>query len=557
MIAIRMGQTVLARSLLLLGCCCALAAARPHFGGVGAPLTPPRRYFSRLRRNGRWWLLTPNGRVFWMLAVDDVDASHGRDTVGRSYANYAIAKYATEKIWAKQSARRLLSWGFNSLGEYASLYLLPVRGPWGGGWSNPVRMPFVAMIRPALYSLRNLQGFARNPVKDLLAGVDRRFYRGWRGQATPDVFDPDFAAYARGEAQALPQSVRQSRWLIGITSDDADNLVGFGPGPEPQAVRCSPHLGWVAAVTNFEQSGNARLRLRYRDRQVYTKLALKDFLRRQYGTIARLNAAWRSDYSRFGDDGGWGRGRGWLDENGRHAWIGSDSCGLHTAQAAVRRDLNHFVYLYARQYFRATTAALRQAAPGHLVFGPATLNGWGGLTRRGILRAAAENVDVLQANVASQRILQETLAATGKIPIVSWLGLAANADSDLWHYPHAPAGVRLYRTQAGRGQAYRQAVTTAFWRCEAGQCPVVGIKYWAFADSWAEKMNWGLVSWRDNAYDGREAMRKRRHDLWGYSTGGETRDYGNFLRQVRAGNLQILRWSAALARRLGYLPRRR
>ncbi len=548
-----------AMRLLAGGIFCGLSPglAPPRFGGQGRPLRPPQRYFSLLRQDGRWWLLTPGGRVFWMLAVDDVNPSRSRNAAGSSYAARAEAKYGSEKTWAEQSARRLLAWGFNSLGEYASQYVLPARWPWGGRWRIHTRLPFVAMIRPALYSLRNQYGYAREPVKDVLAGVSRKIYRGWRGAAAPDVFDPNFAAYARAEAAALPPPVRSSRWLIGLTSDDADNLAGFGPGPEPRASRCSPNLGWITAVTDYEQAANPRWGVRYRDHRVYTKLALERRLRAEYGSIARLNAAWGADYSRFGDDGGWGRGRGWLDEDGRHAWIGRDNCGLRTAAPAVRRDLERFVYRYARQYFRATTQALRRAAPGHLVFGPATLNGWGGLTRSGILRAAGESVDVLQVNAGSRRMLQLTLAADGGRPLVYWLGLAANPDSALWRYPRGAPGVRIYASQAARGRAYRRALETAFRECAAGICPVLGIKDWAFADSWAEKMNWGLVSARDNAYDGREARRARGRDAWNYPTGGEARDYGDFVDAVTAANRKIAGWSRRWSRGRSRQARRR
>jgi hypothetical protein len=61
---------------------------------------------------------------------------------------------------------------------------------------------------------------------------------------------------------------------------------------------------------------------------------------------------------------------------------------------------------------------------------------------------------------------------------------------------------------------------------------VVGIKLWSYSDSWGEKANWGLVSLSDNAYDGREAVRARGVDPWGYPTGGEERDYGDFVSAV-------------------------
>jgi hypothetical protein len=54
-----------------------------------------------------------------------------------------------------------------------------------------------------------------------------------------------------------------------------------------------------------------------------------------------------------------------------------------------------------------------------------------------------------------------------------------------------------------------------------------------------EKLNWGLITDRDNAYDGKEAVRRAGTDSAGFRTGGEERDYGDFLSTVRNTNFEI------------------
>jgi hypothetical protein len=49
-----------------------------------------------------------------------------------------------------------------------------------------------------------------------------------------------------------------------------------------------------------------------------------------------------------------------------------------------------------------------------------------------------------------------------------------------------------------------------------------------------------LVTFRDNAYDAKEAVVARGTDPWGYETGGEVRDYGDFLSAVRQANFDVL-----------------
>ena len=43
----------------------------------------------------------------------------------------------------------------------------------------------------------------------------------------------------------------------------------------------------------------------------------------------------------------------------------------------------------------------------------------------------------------------------------------------------------------------------------------------------------------DNAYDGHEARRAAGKDAWGLATGGEERDYVDYLSAVRSTNLAV------------------
>ena len=72
-----------------------------------------------------------------------------------------------------------------------------------------------------------------------------------------------------------------------------------------------------------------------------------------------------------------------------------------------------------------------------------------------------------------------------------------------------------------------------------GIFPIVGLDWWEYMDKPAEGANWGLVTPKDNAYDGKEAQQARGRDRWGYLTGGEDRNYGDFLSAVENTNLMI------------------
>jgi hypothetical protein len=214
---------------------------------------------------------------------------------------------------------------------------------------------------------------------------------------------------------------------------------------------------------------------------------------------------------------------------------------------AVTADLDDFLYVFAKTYFATVALGAKQVFPDHLVFGPATLNGWGGLSRREVLRAAGEHVDVLQAGLRNQQALDLTVRYAGDVPIVTWEGVVANPDSGLWRFPN-PALDYAVATQADRGRRYAARVefllsATSF----RGTRPVAGLKFWEWTDNWGEKRNWGLVSLRDNAYDGKEAVVASVIDSGGYSAGGESRDFGDLITAVRTSNLSV-------TRRLGVAP---
>ena len=54
-----------------------------------------------------------------------------------------------------------------------------------------------------------------------------------------------------------------------------------------------------------------------------------------------------------------------------------------------------------------------------------------------------------------------------------------------------------------------------------GTYHIVGFEWWDLYDMRREQTNWGLLTPRDNAYDGVQAVEEEGTDAWGYSTGGE------------------------------------
>jgi len=500
----------------------------------------------------RWVLLTPEGHAFWMMGLWFVDGDTHKDERGVSFDQRLNDKYGSETVKWLQANRRLRSWGFNAIGPYSYRMMLPTdTEPEWTGTEQPVKMPFVWIAHnPAL------RGRKEGVFKNLYAGVDTKVAAlgdlSWA--SFPDVFDPAWVKNARelfGNDRELA-GLAQSPYFVGVFGDDTDNLSGFGPGPEfeTQPVgKTHPHLGYVALITAPTQEKAKESGAKYADGKVYAKARLGDFLREKYGTVEALNAAWGASYTTFGSDGGWPNGKGLLDENGRssHRWLGSGDALLSTngqgANAQMVRDLDEFLYRMARQYFSTEREALRAVAPEALFFGPTTVGGWWAPARAPIYRAARESLDVIGITTdGSQEQLDFITQAAGDIPLMAWEGVVANADSSQWRHAKQPEQARwLLDTQAARAAHYRRDVEWLFnSRAGNGVHPFIGHLWWAWTDSLPEERNWGVVSLMDNAYDGYEAGKTQGIDAWGFRTGGEERNYGDFLGPVRAENFSVI-----------------
>ncbi len=526
------------------------------FGGITA-LASPRGASGgwRVEKIGkRWVFVTPAGNAFWMIGIWGVTGDTRADERGGNYNQRTTAKYENVPTEFLQANRRLRSWGFNVLGPWSYRMVLPIDAEpeWGG--TQPVKFPYILRGEDSSYS-----GRQRGLFKNLYARLDKEAGRTvYSGANFPDVFDPAWVSNTHRQYAADSSLINQSRspYFLGAFSDETDNLTGFGAGPEfatdPVDMN-HEHLGYIALVTAPVQETNpysSPAGQRYGDRKVYTKYALRDFLKAKYGTIEALNAAWDSGYTTFDSDGGWPNGNGLLDENGRktHKWLGTADLRLPASAGAnpnLVKDLDEFLYRMARQLLSVQRDAYRAAVPHGLFFGPTSIGAWWAPARAPIYRAAGEILDVVSLTTdCSQAQLDFITRATGDVPLMIWEGMVANPDSSRWrHTDTNVASASWYmKTQAARAQRYQRHLDFLFSGVSSatGSHPFVGMLWWWWIDMIGEQKNWGLVSLMDNAYDGVEAGIAPGVDAWGYRTGGEEKNYGDFLGPARAVNFSIL-----------------
>ena len=297
--------------------------------------------------NGKWWLVTPEGRLFFSTGIDVVrnntDSSDGSKHPDwhsapvppnrqMAYPDWNLRiKFGKDDYLADYYAfvqRRLPAWGQNTIGNWAARELLCA-----------AKMPYVITLGENERSIPHVPG-----------GL--KFY---------DVFDPGFATALRAHIarrfreDAAAAHARRDPFCIGFFFD---NELQFNP--------CVAK----AVAAPYDQCA-----------------AKRELIRRasaKYGSgragVERLNAAWGT---RFAD---WDAVRGISSEPKGPGW---------------REDRNDLQREWFDRYFREVKAAIAAEAPGALYLGCRFV----GFRQSGILwDAAARHCDVVSVNAYANSI---------------------------------------------------------------------------------------------------------------------------------------------------------
>ena len=122
------------------------------------------------KQSGRWKLVSPSGNNFCLLSVFNANEDFIETGIMQQrYNNDA-------ELWAMHRGERMLSWGFNTLGEYTGTRGLPV-GTWGGKSSNPVKLPFIFFMDTADLAIYHPSDIGLDePIKQIINGIPSSTY---------------------------------------------------------------------------------------------------------------------------------------------------------------------------------------------------------------------------------------------------------------------------------------------------------------------------------------------------------------------------------------------
>jgi len=387
--------------------------ARNQYGGwTAGPKLDPTGSFRVRKFNGKWWLVDPEGRLFWSHGIDCVRSANATPITNREHyytglpkarspfarfygtGNWAphgyykdhspyktydfsranlLRKYGQdwESRFADITHRRLKSWGLNTIANWSDSSIYGMK-----------KTPYVCTIS---YSSRRLEGST---------GYWGKFY---------DVFDPSFRQALRSRLATQKDRTAGDPWCIGYF---VHNELAWGDDTS---------LAVAALASPADQPAK--------------KVFVAD-LKAKYKTIGKLNSAWATSHA---------------------TWQDLLKSVEPPDKDKARGDLAAFYTKTAETYFKTIRDELKRVAPEKLYLGCrfAWVNDAAAL-------AATKYCDVVSYNRYRYSVADERLPENIDMPIIIGEFHFGALDRGMFH-----TGLRKTLDQNDRAEKYSSYVRGA------------------------------------------------------------------------------------------------
>lgn len=381
-------------------------------GWADGPQLSATGYFRTEKYQGKWWLVDPDGRLFWSHGIDCVrmiDATPieereswfegfpGQQAEFASFVNpgaYALKGHYADRsprCFSFAAANLLRKYGADWQTAYPPVVHRRLRG-WGlntiANWSDEK----VRLMRQTAYT-------------DTISSGGGRMIEGSEGYwgKFPDVFADEFARRVQRNMEHRRDRTANDPWCIGYFSD---NEMSWGD---------EMSLGLAALKSPPDQPA---------------KQAFAAQLKSKYGGIEQLNAAWKTSHASWED-------------------LAQHRDAPDRSHAAA--DLQAFYSLAAEQYFRQVRAAVKSVAPHQLYLGCrfAWVNALAAA-------AAAKHCDVVSYNLYRRSVADFQFNGGADVPLIIGEFHFGALDRGMFHTGLVPVA-----NQAERAQAYADYVRGA------------------------------------------------------------------------------------------------
>lgn len=480
------------------------------FGGWDkGPSFKASGFFRTEKRDGRWFLVTPQGHPFYSLGVNTVAPDNSQTYVaGREWMFSALPKdgeplasyYGEGDNRGGNGADQ--GRGYNA-GRWYDFYRANLQrtysAPCAMGSQAPAEAssnepkpaaPEAAAVpcaTPAFderrwvsHTLDRLQAWGFNTIGNwsapALGLADRVAYTlplsivgdyasistgsDWWG-GMPDPFDPRFAMATERAVAIAARDHRDDPWLIGYFADN--ELAWAGPGDDPKA-RYALAYGTLRLTTD-----------------VPAKRAFLKQLRDKYRNQAGLSKAWGIDLP---------------------AWELMEDPGFVPPQPSpehpeIEADFKYFQKVFAETYFKTIADSLKWHAPNHLLLG-----GRFAVSNPEAVAACAQYCDVLSFNMYTLKPQDGQdfayLRSLDKPVLVTEFNFGSRDRGPFW------GGVTELAREEDRGPAYAN-----FLKQAVSEPSIVGVHWFQYLDQPVtgrlldgENGHFGLVGITDVPFQG-------------------------------------------------------
>jgi hypothetical protein len=491
-------------------------AERPRqdrYGGLlGGVTFPASGFFRTEKRDGRWFLVSPEGHPFYSLGVNTISAAESATYVQGREAMFSALPKADGELAAyfgtgdsRRGTGASRDLGF-AHGRWFDFYRANLQRSYADpacnaqaprGASATVGHASKANTTPicnafdgrrwTAHTLDRLQAWGFNTIgnwSDAALGAARRMpytlplliagdyaavstgHDMWGGM--PDPFDPRFAEATRRAVQVATRGHRDDPWLIGYFADNELAWAGIG---DPLQARYALAYGTLRLGSESP-----------------AKRAFLGQLRDKYATAQALAAAWGIELA------------DWSALEG----TGFQAPQPNERQPAIAEDLQRFQRLYADTYFRTVAEALKAQDPNHLLLG----GRFAGTTPEAVA-ACAQYCDVLSFNFYTREPQHgydfAVLRTLDKPLLITEFHFGSRDRGPFW------GGMQEVWTEEERGPAYAHFLKRAL-----DEPIIVGLHWFQYLDEPVtgrlldgENGHLGLVGITDRPYRGFvEAVRK-------------------------------------------------
>lgn len=374
-------------------------------GWAGGPQLKATGFFRTEKVEGRWWLVDPDGRLFF---------SHGVDCV-REMDTTPVDERETwfeDFPGARPEFKEFFSWKYSLHGHYAgrtprsfSFNGANLARKYGPDWRDAYatlahqRMRSWGLNTIANWSDARVFLMRRTPYTDSIGSRGAKMIEGSEGYwgKFPDPFDPGLAAGARKGMEACRGRSAGDPWCIGYFSDN--------------------EMSWG------DNTSLAVAALRSPPEQAAKKVFVED-LKAKYGDLGKLNEAWATTHA---------------------SWDALLQSRVAPDKTRAADDLKAFYTKCAERYFQTMRDAIRSAAPGQLYLG--CRFAW---VNERAAAAAAKHCDVVSYNLYRKSIADFKFNGGADVPLIVGEFHFGALDRGMFH-----TGLVKTSNQVARATAYR------------------------------------------------------------------------------------------------------